>query len=251
MKAAILAGYNKNGRELEIRDVPKPAPGAGEALVRASAAGVNPLDNMIVRGEVKLIVPYSFPLVMGNELVGTVEAVGDGVKQFAVGDRVYGRMPLAKIGAFAEYAAVAEGALAHVPDHLSDEKAACVPLTALTALQSLGLMGAKAGDSIFISGGTGSLGAMAVPIAVSMGLVVGGRDRCGQIACKEHRNWNSPAYEKKMFPQVNRNTPHIEKQYSPYRPEGPKTRLELTPSRWSGKTAGQGQYSPCRAKYSP
>jgi hypothetical protein len=148
--------------------------------------------------------------------------------RFAVGDRVYGRMPLAKIGAFAEYAAVAEGALAHVPDHLSDEKAACVPLTALTALQSLGLMGAKAGDSIFISGGTGSLGAMAVPIAVSMGLVVGGRYRCGQIACKEHRNWNSPACEKKTFPQVNRNTPHIEKQYSPYRPEGPKTRLELT-----------------------
>ena len=171
--------------------------------------------------------------------------------RFAVGDRVYGRMPLAKIGAFAEYAAVAEGALAHVPDHLSDEKAACVPLTALTALQSLGLMGAKAGDSIFISGGMGSLGAMAVPIAVSMGLVVGGRDRCGQIACKEHRNWNSPACEKKMFPQVTRNSPHIEKQYSPYRPEGPKTRLELTPSRWSGKTAGQGQYSPCRAKYSP
>ena len=152
--------------------------------------------------------------------------------RFAVGDRVYGRMPLAKIGAFAEYAAVAEGALAHVPDHLSDEKAACVPLTALTALQSLGLMGAKAGDSIFISGGTGSLGAMAVPIAVSMGLVVGGRDRCGQIACKEHRNWNSPACEKKMFPQVNRNTPHIEKQYSPYR----KTILPISAGRAENPT---------------
>ena len=67
MKAAILAGYNKNGRELEIRDVSKPEPGRGEVLVRVSTAGVNPLDNMIVRGEVKLIVPYSFPLVMGNE----------------------------------------------------------------------------------------------------------------------------------------------------------------------------------------
>ncbi|MBR3314245.1 MAG: NADP-dependent oxidoreductase [Atopobiaceae bacterium] len=89
-----------------------------------------------------------------------------------MGDRVYGRMPLAKIGAFAEYAAVSEVALAHVPGYLSDEEAACVPLTALTALQSLELMGAKAGDSIFISGGTGSLGAMAVPIATGMGLEV-------------------------------------------------------------------------------
>ena len=141
-------------------------------LVRVHTAGVNPLDNMIVRGEVKLIVPYRFPLVMGNELVGTVEALGPGVSRFSVGDRVYGRMPLAKIGAFAEYAAVAQTALAKVPDYLSDEEAACVPLTALTALQSLELMSAKAGDSIFISGGTGSLGAMAVPIAAGMGLTV-------------------------------------------------------------------------------
>lgn len=172
MKAAVLTGYDKNGRDLELREVPTPELGPGEVLVRVSAAGVNPLDNMIVRGEVKLVVPYSFPLVMGNELVGTVEKLGAGVTRFAVGDRVYGRMPLAKIGAFAEYAAVSEDALAHVPDHLSDEEAACVPLTALTALQSLELMGAKSGDTIFISGGTGSLGAMAVPIAAGMGLDV-------------------------------------------------------------------------------
>ncbi len=172
MKAAVLTGYDKNGRALELRELPVPELAPGEVLVRVHAAGVNPLDNMVVRGEVKLIVPYRFPLVMGNELVGTVEALGDGARRFALGDRVYGRMPLAKIGAFAEYAAVGETALAKVPEYLSDEEAACVPLTALTALQSLELMGAKAGDSIFISGGTGSLGAMAVPIAAVMGLEV-------------------------------------------------------------------------------
>lgn len=172
MKAAILDKYDKNGRELQIRELPAPEPEPGEVLVRAHTAGVNPLDNMIIRGEVKLIVPYRFPLVMGNELVGTVEALGPGAGRFSVGDRVYGRMPLAKIGAFAECVAVAENALAKVPDYLSDEEAACVPLTALTALQSLELMGAKAGDSIFISGGTGSLGAMAVPVAAGMGLTV-------------------------------------------------------------------------------
>ena len=172
MKAAVLGGYDKNGRDLEVRDIPVPQPAASEVLVRVSTAGVNPLDNMIVRGEVKLIVPYSFPLVMGNELVGTVEALGADVTRFEVGDRVYGRMPLAKIGAFAEYAAISADALAKVPDYLTDEEAACVPLTALTALQSFELMNVKAGDTVFISGGTGSLGAMAIPVAKGLGLRV-------------------------------------------------------------------------------
>ena len=81
-------------------------------------------------------------------------------------------MPLAKIGAFAEYAAVDESALAIVPEYLSMEEAACVPLTALTAMQALSLMDAQTGQTIFISGGTGSLGAMAIPIAARMGLAV-------------------------------------------------------------------------------
>lgn len=172
MKAAILTGYGKKDHDLEVRDVPIPDPLPGEVLVKVSAAGVNPLDNMIVRGEVRLIVPYSFPLVMGNELVGTVAGLGEGAEEFAEGDRVYCRMPLAKIGAFAEYAAVPAFALAKAPGYLSDDEAVCVPLTALTALQSFELMGAKAGETVFISGGTGSLGAMAVPIAAALGLDV-------------------------------------------------------------------------------
>ena len=140
--------------------------------MKIHAAGVNPLDNMILRGEVKMIVPYRFPLVMGNEFVGVVQRTGPGVRGFAPGDRVYGRMPLDRIGAFAEYAAVDQRAIAKVPGYLSDEEAACVPLTALTALQALELMEPKAGETIFISGGTGSLGAMAIPVAKSYGLTV-------------------------------------------------------------------------------
>lgn len=172
MKAAILNGYDKNWRELEIRDIPVPEPGAGEVLVKILTAGVNPLDNMIIRGEVKMIVPYPLPLVMGNEFCGVIEKLGAGVSDFSVGDRVYGRMPLSKIGAFAEYAAIAQSAIARVPDYLTDEEAACVPLTALTALQALELMKPAAGETIFISGGTGSLGAMAIPVAKSFGLTV-------------------------------------------------------------------------------
>ena len=143
-----------------------------DVLVKIRAAGVNPLDNMIIRGEVKMIVPYSFPLVMGNEFVGMVEKVGRNVKKFQPGDRVYGRMELKRIGAFAEYAAVDQGAIARVPEYLSDEEAASVPLTALTAMQALALMKPKKGETLFISGGTGSLGAMAIPVAKSYGLTV-------------------------------------------------------------------------------
>lgn len=172
MKAAILEGYNKDGRELTVKEIPMPTAKNDEVLVRIHTAGVNPLDNMIIKGEVRLIVPYKFPLVMGNEFVGVIEQLGAGVSRFAVGDRVYGRMPLNRIGAFAEYAAVRQDAIARVPDYLSDEEAACVPLTALTAVQALELMQPKAGETIFISGGTGSLGAMAIPVAKSMGLTV-------------------------------------------------------------------------------
>ena len=172
MKAAILNGYNKSGCDLALKDIPIPEISSQEVLVKIHTAGVNPLDNMIIHGEVKMIVPYKFPLVMGNEFVGTVEKVGAGVSRFSVGDRVYGRMPLDKIGAFAEYAAIHQTAIAKVPAYLSDEETACVPLTALTALQALELMKPKAGETIFISGGTGSLGAMAIPVAKSCGLTV-------------------------------------------------------------------------------
>ena len=121
MKAAILRGYDKNGCDLEIRDIPVPEISEKEVLVKIRTAGVNPLDNMIIRGEVKLIVSYSFPLVMGNEFVGIIEKIGSAVKGFAAGDRVYGRMPLQKIGAFAEYAAIDASAIAKVPEYLSDE----------------------------------------------------------------------------------------------------------------------------------
>ena len=183
MRAAVLSAYSKTGRDLDLRDVPTPDVGPREVLVKVHTAGVNPLDNMIVRGEVRMIVDYRTPLIMGNEFVGTIEKLGADARGFTVGERVYGRMPLSKIGAFAEYAAVDVCAIARVPAYLSDEEAACVPLTACTALQALDLMQPRAGQTIFISGGTGSLGAMAIPVAKSHGPTVvtngsaAGRDR--------------------------------------------------------------------------
>ncbi|MBU0279263.1 MULTISPECIES: NADP-dependent oxidoreductase [unclassified Gemella] len=172
MKVAIHTKYNKNNIKLEFKEVSKPEISFNEVLIKVLAAGVNPLDNMISRGEVKLIVPYKLPQVAGNEFVGVVEKVGKSVSNFSVGDRVFARLPLEKIGAFSEYIAVNEEALAKVPAYLSDEEAAAIPLTALTIMQALDIMNYQSGKIIFISGGTGGVGGMAIPIAKAKGLKV-------------------------------------------------------------------------------
>lgn len=172
MKAAQHTTYNKKNITLTFAELAKPSITADQVLVKVTAAGVNPLDNMISRGEVKMIVPYNLPQTAGNEVVGLVEAIGSRVTKFQVGDRVFGRLPLDNIGAFAEYVSVDAAALALVPDYLTDVEAAAVPLTALTIMQALDLMGAEAGKTIFISGGTGGVGGMAIPLAKAKGLTV-------------------------------------------------------------------------------
>ena len=172
MKAAWLERYGKGEPHLTVGERAKPRLGAKDVMLRVIVAAVNPLDNMIAHGEVKAIVPYKTPLIMGNECVGIVEEAGASVTRFKKGERVYTRLPLDRIGAFAEYVAVDEAALALTPDYLTDEEAAAVPLTALTAMQALELMRAEAGKTVFISGGSGSFGSMAIPLAKAQGLTV-------------------------------------------------------------------------------
>lgn len=202
MKAALVERYNKNNISLNIRDVNKPFVGENDLLVKVSAAGINPLDNMITRGEVKMIVPYKLPVIAGNEMVGIVEETGSRVSKFKKGDRIFARLPLNRIGAFAEYTAVNEDAAAKVPDYLTDIEAAAMPLTSLTIMQSLELMHAESGKTIFISGGTGSLGAMAIPIAKAKGLKVitngsaGNRDRVLELGASEFIDYKKEDYTK-------------------------------------------------------
>lgn len=172
MKAAQIRAYNKKNIEVEIVEISKPKIKSNQVLVRVKTVGVNPLDNMITRGEVKLVVPYKFPLTMGNEIVGEIVEIGKDIKRFKLGDRVFSRLPLDNIGGFAEYVAVDENAIAKVPDYLSDEEAASVPLTALTAMQAFELLEVKSGRTIFISGGSGGFGSMAIPLAKTLGLKV-------------------------------------------------------------------------------
>ncbi len=123
-------------------------------------------------GSIRAIFPFKTPFIAGNEFAGSIEEVGSDVIDFKVGDRVYGRMTLEEPGAFAEYVGIAASEIALIPDYLSFEEAAEILLTALTAYQVLDLLKVEAGKTIFISGGTGGFGAMAIPLAKERGLWV-------------------------------------------------------------------------------
>ena len=245
MKAAIL---NKKNSPLEIKDVPIPGIGGDEVLVKIMYSGVNPLDNMIVREEVKLITPYKYPLVMGNEFSGVIEKVGGNVSGFDVGDRVYARMPLDKIGTFSEYTAINVDAISKIPDYLSFEEAACVPLTALTAVQSFELMNVKEGESLFISGGTGSLGAMAIPMAKSLGLHVitsgskRNRERVMDLGVSEFIDYKTQDYSEILsdvdYVLDTLGESELEKEFKILKPEGSLVSLKGLPNQEFAKRMG-------------
>ncbi len=172
MKAVQIRKYSKN-IETHLCEIPVPKIGDSEVLVKVKAAAVNPLEILILTGSVKLIQNYPMPLTLGNECSGIVEKVGSKVRDFQKDDRVYTRLPLNKIGAFAEYVAVNQNALAKMPSGYAFSAAAAIPLTGLTAYQGIvEELEAKPGETVLIPGGSGSFGQMAVPIARALGLRV-------------------------------------------------------------------------------
>lgn len=172
MKAVQIDGYSKKIKT-NLREIPQPEISETDVLVRVKAAAVNPLDLLFLTGSVKLIQDYTMPLTLGNECSGIVEKTGQGVTAFRKGDRVYTRLPLDKIGAFAEYVAVDQKAIAKMPEGYDFNTAAAIPLTGLTAYQALvEELESKPGQTLLIPGGSGSFGQMAVPIAKALGLRV-------------------------------------------------------------------------------
>ena len=187
MKAAQITQYTKNIR-IKVNNVPIPKMGDHDVLIRVKAAAVNPVDILNLTGAVRLIQDYRMPLTLGNECAGIVEKAGKDVTRFAVGDRVYSRVPISSLGAFAEYVAIPENAVAHMPDGLDFSVAVAIPLTGLTAYQAITEeLHAKPGETLFIPGGSGSFGQMAVPIAKALGLhvIVSGNGRADGMQLEE------------------------------------------------------------------
>lgn len=172
MKAAQIKKYTK-GIKVSVNEVFIPEPNENEVIIKVIAAAVNPLDILQLTGSVRLIQDYRMPLTLGNECSGIVEKTGNNVKDFRAGDRVYTRLPINRIGAFAEYAAVDYEALAKMPSGYDFVTAAAIPLAGLTAYQGLiEELEVQAGKTLLITGASGCFGQVAVPIAKSMGLRV-------------------------------------------------------------------------------
>lgn len=171
MKAFLIDRYGKHtGR---IGEVPAPAVGAHDVLIEVQASSVNVLDSKIRKGEFKLILSYSFPLVLGNDLAGVVVEVGSQVKRFKPGDEVYARPPEARIGTFAELIAVHENAIALKPGNVNMAQAASLPLVALTAWQVLvETARLKKDQKVLIHAGSGGVGSIAIQLAKHLGAYV-------------------------------------------------------------------------------
>ena len=171
MKAVRIHEYG-GPEKLVVDDVPRPEPGAGEVLLKVRSAGVNPVDWKIRSG--KFADPrWKLPITLGYEVCGAVESLGADVKDLAAGDEVYGMLPIAVGGGYAEYAAVPESMLARKPKNLDASAAGGVPLAALTAWQALfDEAGLAAGQTVLVHGGSGGVGHFAVQFAKAKGAKV-------------------------------------------------------------------------------
>lgn len=186
MKAAQIKKYSKN-IDVVVNDVPIPEPGDNEVLIRVKAAAVNPLDILTLTGSIRLIQDYDMPMKLGNECSGLVEKTGKNVSAFRPGDNVYACLPLKTAGAFAEYVAVDSAFVAKMPSCYNFATAAAIPLTGLTAYQAITEeLEATPGKTLLITGGSGSFGQMAAPLAKAMGLhvIITGNTRSKNKFCR-------------------------------------------------------------------
>jgi NADPH:quinone reductase-like Zn-dependent oxidoreductase len=158
---------------LEEGELP-PAPlGARDVRIAVHAASVNPVDWKIREGKAKVLLPYRFPLVLGNDCSGVVLEVGAEVKAFKPGDAVYSRLGKDRIGAFAEEVVADEGNVAPKPARLSHAEAASLPLVALTAWQALvDVAKVQPGQTVLVHAGAGGVGSAAVQLARHLGVKV-------------------------------------------------------------------------------
>lgn len=151
---------------LRYEDAPKPSAKDGEILVKVHAAGVNPADWKVREGKYKPDRLPPLPMILGFDLAGTVESLGDGVTSFQIGDAVYADV----VAAYAEYAAFDASLAALKPRSLDFAHAAGVPVAALTAWQALfDHGGLKSGQTVLIHGGAGGVGTFAVQFAKHIG----------------------------------------------------------------------------------
>ncbi|MDT0141717.1 NAD(P)-dependent alcohol dehydrogenase [Microbacterium sp. PRC9] len=181
MRAVVYERYGSPER-LELRDVPRPVPGAGEVLVEVVATSVNLSDWEGLHGSPAyarlggLFRPRR--RILGSDIAGRIAAVGDGATRFAVGDAVFGDI-MPRYGGFAEFVAVPESMLAPKPAELSFAEAAALPQAAAIATHAVAL--AKPGARMLLNGAGGGSGSLAIQLAVQQGVQVTAVDNAGKL----------------------------------------------------------------------
>ena len=169
IEALALEGFD---RAPEVIHVPAPQPAAGEVLVRVHAASVNAFDTFVAMGMAKAFMSYEFPAVIGQDVAGVVEAVGDGVEGFRNGDRVFGTngsKGAVHDGTFAELATPLAAALATTPDAVDHQQAGSLGVAGTTAMSAVDAIDPSRGATVLIVGATGGVGTFAIQLAAARG----------------------------------------------------------------------------------
>lgn len=171
MKAVYIDEFG--GPEvIRIGDLPIPEIKSNQVLIKVASAGVNPADWKIREGYLSSAFEHHFPVVLGWEMAGTIETMGEDVQGLSPGDRVYcyNRMDTIQYGTFAEYTLANANTVTNMPKDMDFHKAATIPLTSLTAWQGLvDIAKLQAGETLFVDNGSGGVGGFAIQIAKSIG----------------------------------------------------------------------------------
>jgi NADPH:quinone reductase-like Zn-dependent oxidoreductase len=183
MRAVVTETYGASPVVRE--DIADPAPGPGELLLRVASSSMNAFDLSVAAGMLQGRMEHQFPVILGRDYAGTVEAVGEGTQRFAPGDQVFGivvRMVLGE-GGFAEHIAVPEAmGAARLPQGIPLAQAGALGLAGLVALMSIEAIDAPRGATVLISGATGGVGSYATQIAAARGLHVIATARPGEAS---------------------------------------------------------------------
>jgi alcohol dehydrogenase len=172
MKSVVATRYG-GPEALAIASRDEPALRPGDVRIRVRAASLNPIDFKIRQGKLRLALPLELPIALGCDVAGVVDAVGERVSSFAVGDEVYARLEKDRMGGLSELVAADQAVVARKPARATFEEAAAVPLAGLTALQALReAAGLTAGQRVLVHAGAGGVGSLGIQIGKALGLWV-------------------------------------------------------------------------------
>lgn len=173
MRAVVVTEY---GGKAEIVELPAPEVAPGQILIKIAAAGMNPMDRSIAGGVWESVMAAKFPMILGFDVAGVVEDIGEGTTRFAAGESVMGQLLLPPVGAFgtyAEYVAVSEQAtLTRIPSGVDPAVAAAAPTAGMSGLAIVDSLSPLKGKTVLIVGAAGGVGSFVTQLAVNHGAKV-------------------------------------------------------------------------------